>query len=178
MRLGWGSHFYFSLDTAIQDFEDGRMDADSEDEVKPCIQVKEMDIYEVNTKYYFIASESDIFLLNDNDRYSVKLSETEIEALDFSIVWLGPNRSTQFESNDEKAVIAVVKIIEDFNSMVESEEFHGFAVASIVTHLRAYLYEHILKEQRSFYTSIVLSGKERGTGMYVYKQGLRRTRKL
>ena len=78
--------------------------------------------------------------------------------------WAGPTVKTQFEDNDQKAVETLVDIIDDFSVMVKEEEFHGFALASLITHLRAYLYPLILEEQRDFYTSITLSGKQRGTG--------------
>ena len=78
--------------------------------------------------------------------------------------WVGPKVKTVFDDNDEKAVEALVNIIYDYTEMVEQEEFHGFAVASLVTHLRAYLYPYILAEQRDFYSSITLSGAKKGTG--------------
>ena len=128
------------------------------------LEVKEMDVYQMGDKYYFICGAKDIFLLNTNDRYSIKLSENDIEELDFKIVWLGKEVKTQFESDDKKATAAIVTMIEKFTSLVKNKKFHGFIIASIITHLRAYIYEHILKEHRDFYTSIAMSGEQRGTG--------------
>ena len=71
---------------------------------------------------------------------------------------------TQFESNDEKAMLALVNIIAEYSSLVKKEEYHGCSVACIVMHLRAYLYENILLEHCDFYTTMVLSGIQRGTG--------------
>ena len=151
----------------IEDFEDSRRDADDNTEAaKVSLTVKEMDIYKVGEKYYFISGEDDIFLLHEDDEYSRKLSESEIEALSFRVSWVGPSVKTVFDDNDEKAVNALVNIIADYTAMVQEEKFHGFALASLVTHLRAYLYPHILAEQRDFYSSITLSGAQRGTGKY------------
>ena len=131
---------------------------------KTSIEVMERDIFKVRDKYYFICSDKEVFLLNENEEYSKKLSDEEINELDFIIVWLGNPVKTRFESNDKKAISALVKIVEDFSSMVKKEEFHGFAVASLVSHLRGFLYEHLVIEQTGFYTTIVLSGEQRGTG--------------
>ena len=123
-----------------------------------------MDVFKVKERFYFIASDKDIFLLNEDDKYSSKLSDAEIEELDFAVIWMGGEVSTEYEANDAEAVRALVKIVENFTSMVPDEKFHGFIVASEVTHLRAFLYEHILREQRCFYSAIILSGEQRGTG--------------
>ena len=123
-----------------------------------------MDVYKVGNKFYFICSDKDIYLLNEDEKYSTKLSEDEIDNLEFRFLWLGKNVKTKFQSNDKKAVAALIDIIEDFSKMVVKEEFHGFPLASEVCHLRAYLFEHILKEQRCFYTSITVSGEQRSTG--------------
>lgn len=140
--------------------------ADDEPVEKPCLTASAVDIYEVKKSYYFICGEKDIFLLNQCGKYSVKLSESEVEALDFTVVWLGGNTRTVFEANDQKALEALVDIIIDYTAMVKNKAFHGSSLASLVTHFRAYLYGHILKEQREFYTSITLSGDQRGTGKY------------
>ena len=123
-----------------------------------------MDIYKVGDRFYFICSDKDVFILNENYEYSRKLSEEEIDGLDFTIVWLGKAVKTQFESNDKKAASALTEIVENFSKMLQSDQFHGFPLASIVTHLRAFLYEHILAEQNCFYSTITLSGEQRGTG--------------
>ena len=148
---------------AIEAFEDTRREEDATDN-KICLEVAEMDVYKVKDRFYFIASDKDIFLLNEDDKYSTKLSDTEIEELDFSVMWLGGEVTTKFLADDAGAVRALVKIVDNYTSMVPNEKFHGVALASQVTHLRAYLYEHILKEQRCFYTAIILSGDQRGTG--------------
>lgn len=131
---------------------------------KNCLEVNEVDVYKVGEKYYFIAGAKDVFILNEEDKYSSKLSENDIEDLDFCVVWLGQPVKTQFESNDEKAMLALVNIIAEYSSLVKKEEYHGCSVACIVMHLRAYLYEHILLEHCDFYTTMVLSGIQRGTG--------------
>lgn len=87
-----------------------------------------------------------------------------MEELDFRIVWNGPKLKVKFESNDEKAVESLLKIINNINLMQSDERFHGFPLASIVTHLRAFLYEDILEVQRCFYSAITVSGDEKGTG--------------
>jgi hypothetical protein len=156
-------YFILFAEDQIQAAEDARTEDDAI-AAKSCLEVREMDVYSVKNKYYFICSEKDVFLLNDNDEYSKKLSESEIKELDFSIVWIGNKVTTEFESNDERAILALVKIIDDFSTMVKKEEFHGFALASIVSHLRGFLYEHILRVQLCFYTSITMSGEQRGTG--------------
>lgn len=152
----------------IEDFEDKRADDNGAAEAsKQCLTLSAMDVYKVEDKYYFISGEDSIFLLNYNGEYSKKLSDSEIDSLSFRVTWLGPKVSTQFEDNDAKAVEALVGIIADYTAMVKEQDFHGFAVASLVTHLRAYLYQHILAEHSDFYSSITLSGSQRGTGKSV-----------
>ena len=46
---------------------------------------------------------------------------------------------------------------------------HGFPLASLVSHLRAFLYEHILESQVQFYSSVVVSGEHHGTGEYKWR---------
>ena len=132
-----------------------------------------MDIYKIGNSYYFICSDKDVFLLNENDEYSRKLSADEIDSLDFTILWLGKTVKTKFESNDKKAALALTEIVDNFSKMLKNEQFHGFPLASIVSHLRAFLYEHILAEQNCFHTTITLSGEQRGTGKKLISPGTR-----
>jgi hypothetical protein len=60
-------------------------------------------------------------------------------------------------------VKALVDITGTFNEL-QSEAFYGFPLASMVAHLRAFLYEHLLEEQVQFYSSVILSGEQHGTG--------------
>ena len=46
---------------------------------KNCLEVNEVDVYKVGEKYYFIAGAKDVFILNEEDKYSSKLSENDIE---------------------------------------------------------------------------------------------------
>ena len=117
-------------------------------------------------------------MLNENGKYSTKLSDSEIEALSYKVTWLGPKAKTVFEENDQKAVEALSSIIADYNAMVPQEEFHGFVIASLVTHLRAYLYQHILAEQKDFYSSITLSGQQVETGEFVNLKCAHRAQRL
>ena len=55
-------------------------------------------------------------------------------------------------------------MMDEFSSMVKRKEFHAFPLASHVSHARAFLYEHIVSEHSDFYTTIVMSGEQRGTG--------------
>ena len=103
------------------------------------------------------------FVLNDGDLYSRQLSTEEIDALDFGICWNGPKVKVKYESNDKEAVKVILKILSNIN-MLQDEEFYGFVLASIVSHLRGFLYVEILGVQRCFYTTIVVSGVQRGTG--------------
>ena len=123
-----------------------------------------MSVHQSGNKYFLICSDSVVFSLNDEDSYSSKLSADAIGSLDFSIVWLGPQLKFQYESDDEKAVSAVLNIINNVNLLQPSSEFHGFPLGSIVSHLRGFLYEEILEEQKTFYTTITVSGDQRGTG--------------
>ena len=148
--------------------DDGAEGDDAAVAAKPCLRAQEIDVYKVNDRYYFICGEKEIFLLNECEQYSVKLSDDEIDALGFEVVWLGGNTKTVFEADDKKAVEAVVDIVVDYTSMVKNKEFHGFSIATLVTHFRAFLYGHIVEEQRDFYTSITLSGEQRGTGKPIH----------
>ena len=105
-----------------------------------------------------------VFVLNSDGQYSKKLTSAEIEGLDFSIVWLGPQLKVQFEANDQKAVESVLSIVDNVNRLQPNDDFYGFPLASIVSHLRGFLYQEILDEQTCFYTTITVSGEQRGTG--------------
>ena len=147
----------------MEEAEDERVESDAMD-TKEMMQISEMDVYKIGSMYYLICSPSDIFILNDDDNYSRKLTIEEIEDLEVRLIWVGQPVKTKYESNDEKAASALIKIIDDFTKMVPKEEFHGFPLASIVSHLRAFLYEVILEEQKFFATTITLSGEQRSTG--------------
>ena len=79
-------------------------------------------------------------------------------------MWLGPKVKVQYESNDKMAVSAMLNIINNVNTIQPSPDFYGFPLGSLVSHLRGFLYEEILDEQKTFYTTITVSGDERGTG--------------
>ena len=159
--LACTNNFIFS-EQEIESFEDDKDGGDEED-VKPYIQFTETSVHNSGDKYFLICGDSVVFVLNDENDYSKKLTKEEIEALDFSIVWNGPKQKVQYEADDEKAVESIIKIITNVNQM-ETEDFYGFPLASIVSHLRAFLYLDILKEQHGFYTTITVSGEQRGTG--------------
>ena len=60
----------------------------------------------------------------------------------------------------------IAEILADFNSLQPNKMDHCFPLASLVSHLRAFLYEHILDSQFQFYSSVVVSGEHHGTGEY------------
>lgn len=135
-----------------------------DEETKPNFEVSSVDIYEIEKTHYFICSESNIFILNQPNAYSRKLSNDEIDQLPVKIIWVGNMPDKNFVSDDKKAASALLKIIDNFNKMVPNPSFHGFVMGSLVTHLRAFLYEQIIEEQRFFYTILTLSGDQHGTG--------------
>ena len=139
---------------------------DNWEEPKPSLEVTEIDIHKIEDNYYFVSSENDIFILNQPNEYSRKLTNDEINNLPVKVVWVRNVPGKIFVSDDEKAVDACLRIIENFNKMVPDPRFHGFVVASLVTHLRAFLYEQIIDEQRFFYTILTLSGDQHGTGNF------------
>ena len=69
-------------------------------------------------------------------------------------------------SDEDAAVTSVVDILKDFNMLQPDQDYHGFPLASLVSHLRAFLYEPILESQVQFYSSVVLSGEHHGTGNF------------
>merc|ERR1719186_1311182 len=151
------------LEKEIEAFEDARVGA--EDQVyKPNVEFTELSVHKSQDKFFLICSESVVFVLNSDGQYSKKLTSAEIEGLDFSIVWLGPQLKVQFEANDQKAVESVLSIVDNVNRLQPNDDFYGFPLASIVSHLRGFLYQEILDEQTCFYTTITVSGEQRGTG--------------
>ena len=143
--------------------EDERGNDDTEE--KTNLDISAMDIYKIENDYYLICSESEIFILNQPNEYSRKLTNIKIENLPVRVIWVGNMPNQHFVSDDRKAIGALVSIIEDFNKMVPNPNFHGFVLESLVTHLRAFLYEQIIEEQRFFYSILTLSGDQHGTGL-------------
>ena len=137
---------------------------ESGEEVKQNLEVSKADIFKILDDYFFISSDSDIFILNKDDEYSRRLSSNEIENLPVRVIWVGPASQTRYVADDFNAVKALVKIVDKFNKMVPNPSFHGFVLTSLVTHLRALLYEQIIENQRFFYTILTLSGDQHGTG--------------
>ena len=152
------------LDQEIEAFEDRRVGGEEETDSKPSIDFKEVSVHKSGGKFYLICSESLVFLLNSDESYATELSAEAVEELDFSVVWLGPKLKVKYEADDKMAVSAILDLINNVNTIQPAPEFHGFPLASIVSHLRAFIYEEILDEQKCFYTTTVGSGEQRGTG--------------
>ena len=47
----------------------------------------EITVEMIDDKYFLIAEEEDVFILNDGSTYSRKLNKQEIDDLDMNIVW-------------------------------------------------------------------------------------------
>ena len=158
----------------MEDFEDARGDIDGaaavgdQVEAKPFIELQQNSVYKSGDKLFFVCSEKDVFILNDGSDYSRQLTDEEIEALNFKIVWNGPAAKVKFEANDKEAIEAILKILTNVNIMQPDEEYQSWIAASIISHLRGFLYEPILATQDCFYTTIVMSGDQRATGDYLW----------
>jgi hypothetical protein len=152
----------FISEQEIEDFEDAQ-GGGGQGPGKPYFEFKETSVHKFEDKYFLICGENLVFALNEGNNYSNQLTTQEMEALDFTIVWNGPKQKVQFESNDEKAVESILQIINNVNLM-QTEDYYGFPLASIISHLRAFLYQEILEVHTSFYTTITVSGDQKGTG--------------
>ena len=96
--------------------------------------------------------------------YHLELYHLELYRLSIiDILMCFQEKKEVFEASDKEAVNALVDVIATFN-LLQVEKYYGFPLGSLVAHLRAYLYEPILKEQFTFYTTITLSGEQHGTG--------------
>ena len=140
------------------------MDGGSEPEIKPYHEFTQISVHKSGDQYYLICGAKVVFALDEGNAYSRNLSPDEIDNLKFSIMWLGPKVKVTYETSDKEAVSALLNIIKNINNIQPSHKFHGFPLGSIVAQLRAFLYEHILAEQKTFYTTITCSGEQRGTG--------------
>ena len=145
------------------------MDGEQEP-VKPSFEFSEVSVHKSDgegdgrkRKYYLICGERSIFILNEEDYYSRELTAQEIDDLNFSVTWNGPKPKVKYESNDEKAIESLLKIINNVN-LLQNKEYYGLILASMITHLRAFMYEDILDTQKGFITTITVSGEQRGTG--------------
>ena len=161
MQRVWYSHTFIA-EQAIEDFEDAR-DGGGQNTGKKIIEFKEVTVHSSDTRFFLICSDNYVFILNDGNDYARLMTAEEVDALDFIIVWNGPTPIVEFEANDKKAVETITRIITNIN-LLQPERFYGFPLASIISHLRAFLYPHILESHKSFYTTIVVSGEQRGTG--------------
>ena len=155
---------YDSIEQQIEEFEDAREIADHSE--KPIFEFSEIGTHNFGGKLYLVCSGKDVFLLNDGDVYAKQLSDEEIGELDFLIVWLGKSPICTYEANDKQAVVALLGIIETLDKLIPDEDFHSVSLASLVAHMRAFLYEDIVNEQKCFYTSVMMSGDQRGTGWF------------
>ena len=147
---------------SVEAFEDARVGGVQVPE-KQFVEFREPSVHKSGGSLFFIGSESDVFILNDGGDYSRQLTSEEVSALEFSIVWIGPAQKVRFEADDLKAVDAILTIITNLNVM-QPEMFQAWTIASLISHFRAFLFELILESQTTFYTSVVLSGEQRGTG--------------
>ena len=118
------------IEQAIEEYQENKTSDQAATCGKPTKEFNTPETCKIGESYYFIAGSDEIYLLNhrktEDDKFSSKLSEADLEELEVEIIWTG-SKQFKYETDEKKAFTLWCSIIHKMN-LQQPEENHSFPV--------------------------------------------------
>ena len=88
---------------------------------KPVMEIKKPCLEMIDKKFYWIAGQEEVFLLNNGNTFAYKMSPEEIGEMSVELVYAGQGNPIQFVVEEKRAFEIILQIIHKMNLMQTSK---------------------------------------------------------